>query len=77
MKSKTFAILAVVAMVHFGCGNSEKSQDTAAQNQGTPIDSSVVGKDTSPVDTRKNIDKNDAQKQAIPGRDTTNTDEPR
>jgi hypothetical protein len=73
MKSKIFAVLAISAVLQLRCSQKEKSQNEA--NQGTPIDSTVIGKDTTSVDVRDNIEQSDEQKRSTPGRDTINSDE--
>ncbi|MCE6992961.1 hypothetical protein [Dyadobacter sp. CY323] len=75
MKTGIFATLCIAAMLLLGCSKNESNQSES--DQGTPIDSSVVGKDTSSFDTRKDIEQSDEQKLTNPGRDTTNSDEPR
>jgi len=77
MRLKMFSILAMAGMMQLACAKKEESKDATDQTQGTPIDSTVVGKDSNSVDTRKDIDKNDAEKLTVPGTDTTNTDVPR
>lgn len=73
MKTKTFAALAIAAILQLGCSQDNKSQNEA--DQGTPIDSTVIGKDTTSVDVRDNIEQSDEQKRATPGRDSINSDE--
>ncbi len=75
MKTKTFAALVTAAILQLGCSHNDKSQNVA--DQGTPIDSTVIGKDTTSVDVRDNIEQSDEQKRATPGRDTINSDDTR
>jgi hypothetical protein len=74
MKAKTFTILMIAALLHIGCTKNDNAKEGSAS--GVPIDTAVVGKDTSPVSTRKDIENSDEQKRTLPGRDTTNSDEP-
>ena len=74
MKLKSFTVLIVAAVLHIGCTKNDNAQEGSAS--GIPIDTAVVGKDTSPVSTRKDIENSDEQKRTLPGRDTTNSDEP-
>lgn len=74
MKTKTFAAILLVATLHLACTKNDNTEE--ANSTGTPIDTSVVGKDTSPVSTRKDIENSDEQKLTLPGRDTTKSDEP-
>ncbi|MCF0072799.1 hypothetical protein LZD49_20125 [Dyadobacter sp. CY261] len=74
MKTKTFATLIIASLLVVGCTKNDNAKEAAGT--GTPIDTSVVGKDTSPVSTRKDIENSDEQKLTLPGRDTTNSDEP-
>lgn len=75
MKTKTFTTLMIAALLHIGCTKNDNARE--ASDSGTPIDTAVAGKDTSPVSTRKDIENSDEQKMTLPGRDTTNTDEPK
>ena len=74
MKARTFTALMITALLYAGCTQKDNAKEESAA--GTPIDSAVVGKDTSPVSTRKGIENSDEQKRTLPGRDTTNSDEP-
>jgi hypothetical protein len=74
MKIRTFTFLILVALLQIGCTKNDNAKEASAS--GTPIDTAVVGKDTSPVSTRKDIENSDEQKRTLPGRDTTNSDEP-
>jgi len=74
MKTKSFTVLIVAALLHIGCTKNDNAQEGSAS--GIPIDTAVVGKDTNPVSTRKDIENSDEQKRTLPGRDTTNSDEP-
>lgn len=64
----------MLALLASACSKTEKEQKEA--DSGTPIDSNVIGRDSSPFPTRKDIELDDAVKQTLPGRDTTNSDEP-
>ncbi|WP_215231611.1 hypothetical protein [Dyadobacter linearis] len=85
MKSRYFATLVFAATLFtatvftatllFGCSNKDNQQ--SASEQGTSIDSNVVGKDTASFDTRENIKQSDEEKLVTPGRDTIKSDEPR
>jgi len=75
MKTTTFTILTMTALLFAGCTKNDNAREEAAT--GEPIDTAVVGKDTSPVSTRKDIENSDEQKMTLPGRDTTHSDEPK
>ncbi|ACT92921.1 hypothetical protein Dfer_1679 [Dyadobacter fermentans DSM 18053] len=75
MKAKTLTILMIAGLLSAGCTKNDNAEEAA--DAGTPIDTAVVGKDTSPVSTRKDIENSDEQKLTLPGRDTTQSDEPR
>jgi hypothetical protein len=80
MKSRYFATLVFAATLFtatllFGCSNKDNQQ--SASEQGTSIDSNVVGKDTASFDTREDIKQSDEEKLVTPGRDTIKSDEPR
>lgn len=75
MKSTILAISMIAAVLLPGCSKNDEKQ--GGSDQGTPIDTAVVGKDTTSVDTRGGIEQSDEQKLANPGRDTTNSDEPK
>ncbi|MGV3603176.1 MAG: hypothetical protein ACO1N1_18305 [Dyadobacter fermentans] len=75
MKAKTLTILMIAGLLSTGCTKNDNAGEAA--DTGTPIDTAVVGKDSSPVSTRKDIENSDEQKLTLPGRDTTQSDEPR
>ncbi|WP_353721116.1 hypothetical protein [Dyadobacter sp. 676] len=74
MKTSTFTTILLISLLHLACTKNDNAGEEASQ--GAPIDSSVVGKDSSPVSTRKDIENSDEQKLTLPGRDTTRSDEP-
>lgn len=73
MKSGKIGTLFIVAALLTGCSQGDSSRNESAD--GTPIDSTVIGRDTTSVDTRRDIEQSDQQKLTNPGRDTTNSDE--
>ncbi|ACT91776.1 hypothetical protein [Dyadobacter fermentans] len=73
MKAKPIIASILAALLFSACTKNDNVKE--ASDTGTPIDTAVVGKDTSPVSTRKDIENSDEQKLTLPGRDTTNTDE--
>ncbi|QRR00276.1 hypothetical protein [Dyadobacter sandarakinus] len=75
MKTGNITKLMLLAVITFGCADNKKQDSDAAQ--GTPVDSTVIGKDSSQADVRRDIELSDPAKQTLPGRDTTNTDEPK
>ncbi|MCF0052617.1 hypothetical protein MUK70_10185 [Dyadobacter chenwenxiniae] len=75
MKIAFSIILSVLGLLIQGC--TSNSSDKAQTDTGQAVDSAVVGKDTTSVDVRRDIDLSDDQKQVLPGRDTTNSDEPK
>ena len=70
-------LTSLLALTLFAAACTKNEKDHQETDAGTPIDSAVVGKDTSPVSTRKDIEMSDEDKQTLPGRDTTNSDEPK
>ena len=70
-------IICALALTLFASACSQNQKKTENAEAGTPIDSTVIGKDTSQTATRTNIEMSDEEKQTLPGRDTTNTDEPK
>ncbi|WP_031526490.1 hypothetical protein [Dyadobacter crusticola] len=73
---KAFGMVMLMALA--ACSQGEKGgAGGSEESTGATIDSSVVGKDSEMVDTRKNIEMTDEQKQSLPGRnkEATESDE--
>ena len=75
MKAKAFTLLISATLLAIACTKKEDTRQDGAE--GIPIDTTVVGKDISPVSTRKGIENSDEQKLTLPGRDSTNSNEPK
>lgn len=62
-------------MLMFACAACGGKSNESGSEGGQAIDTSVVEMDTNSVDTRKNIELSDPQKQAVPGQSDTISDE--
>ncbi|MCF2446719.1 hypothetical protein L0657_22370 [Dyadobacter sp. CY345] len=68
---KRILILSICVAMMSSCGKKEDTKQSEATE--SMIDSTVIGKDTSPVDTRKDLPMSDEKKKSIPGQATKPT----